>query len=608
MGKDLNRTYKDCGLIMFRGPFFRYNVLANNKIILTLDSTTHYIRSEPFLYEIRRRGGLDWFIKEMQRQRKLAEERRRRFVGIHFFYDLQKNDVAIDDVDPRPISEINLPRPLTVNGVECRTIAEYLRAKYLKHPGTSRLDESQPGLRGGTYTYAPQFLHQTVPLQDVPDEILNDQTFLMDRSPPRRRDTQRPAQVRWDMIKKYFHLYNFQYADLGPVQLKMDGPLCFPIANHFNVPKLLVAGGQPVTPEQLESALAGGLFQPPRIDKVFLFSVMDRETNRSFYEAMVGYAKDSYAVDLPKLAIPLERDLRGMRTQLENSIAADGLEGSFCIGIIPGGSDLHADLTNTCGELGLPSKCVTVPVVRSVCLRGVKFYLRDTLASIFTRAGAIPWILHDKLHYGCYVAVDVGRSRSEYWALGIVYDQDGRFTIRQGRITVGEDLDQQSVRYCLTEASRYAHESESLIYLRDGDVFETERQMFERVVEAFPSYSRVAIVSIKGSVPYRILRRLGDEVAKPLSGDYYFLDEYTAVLCAAGGDIYEHGTPKPVVAEVVPIRGDIDVQSVIEDVFRLSYLNWGSPDRSYSVPAPIRLAHQSASELSLGIRRHGAPF
>ncbi len=97
-------------------------------------------------------------------------------------------------------------------------------------------------------------------------------------------------------------------------------------------------------------------------------------------------------------------------------------------------------------------------------------------------------------------------------------------------------------------------------------------------------------------------------MVKPLSGDYYFLDENNAVLCAAGGDIYEHGTPKPIVAEMIPIKGTLDMKLVLEDVFRLAFLNWGSPGRSYSVPAPVRMAHELASELSLGIRRAGSPF
>ena len=109
---------------MFRGPFFRYNVLSDGRIILTLDTATHYIKSEPFLEEIRRKSrDLEWSKKELESKRKETERRGKRFRGIHFFYSLARQDVAIDDVDVRPISDIPLPKPTVVNGITCKTVA-----------------------------------------------------------------------------------------------------------------------------------------------------------------------------------------------------------------------------------------------------------------------------------------------------------------------------------------------------------------------------------------------------------------------------------------------------------------------------------------------------
>jgi hypothetical protein len=609
MGRNLNNEerYKGCNLTMFRGPFFRYNVFSNGKIILSLDSSTHYICSEPFLMEIRRRGGLEWFVKELEQEREAMEAQRRKFEGIHFFYSLYYNDVTIDGVDERPISDIPLTKPAVINGIECKTIAQYLRAHYNRHPGIRRLDDSQPGLKGGDYTYPPQFLYRTVPLEQVPDNVLNDLTFFMDRSSRRFRDTQRPAVIRWKKMMDYFLRYNFQYVDLGPMTFKMSSPLTSPITNHFEKPRLRAKSDEPIIVEDIEKELSKGLYESPRINRIYLYSAMDLEVSRLFYETLIAYARSRYNVSLPPQAIPLEKDLMRMKNQLENSISAQGAAGSFCIALIARDSALHDELTNICGRFSVPSKCVTMDIVERVCLEGISAYLRDTVASIVARAGGIPWILYDKLHYGCYIATDVGRSKSEYWAMSIVYDQDGKFTIEQGRLTVGEDLDEQSVRQCIAEAQRYAPSSDTIIYLRDGDIFERERVMFEKAIEGL-SYVRVAIVSIKENVPFRIFRKLNSKVTKPLSGDYYFLDDYNIVLCAAGGEIYEHGTPKPIVAEVIPIRGDIDAGAVAEDVFKLAFLNWGSPGRSYSVPAPIRMAHESASELSSGVRRTGPPF
>lgn len=61
---------------MFRGPFYRYNVLSDGRIILTLDTATHYIKSEPFLQEIRRKSkNLKWFKEEIESKKKNFERR-----------------------------------------------------------------------------------------------------------------------------------------------------------------------------------------------------------------------------------------------------------------------------------------------------------------------------------------------------------------------------------------------------------------------------------------------------------------------------------------------------------------------------------------------------
>jgi len=68
--------------------------------------------------------------------------------------------------------------------------------------------------------------------------------------------------------------------------------------------------------------------------------------------------------------------------------------------------------------------------------------------------------------------------------------------------------------------------------------------------------------------------------------------------------------PKPILVELVPssIKGDINITYVLRDVFYLTYLSWPSPSKSYSIPAPLHLAHKLAYELAKGVKRHGAPF
>ncbi len=284
-GENLESKYNGCNLTLFRGPFFRYNVLSNGAITLALDSSTHYVRTTPFHVALRSRG-VRWFLEELDRARRREESRGKTFTGLHFFYELYSNDVAIDGIDKRPISQIPLSKPQVINGVFCRTIAEYLRQRYKNHPKIADLDETQPGLKGGTLTYAPQFLYQTAQLSTIPRYVKVEQTFYMENLPARQRDNQKPAASRWELIRDYFYKYNFQYVDLGPAQLKMSGPLNYPITNHFEKPLLRAAAQRPVPPSEIEDALMSGMYRPPRIGNIFLYSQADKALTNEFYERM----------------------------------------------------------------------------------------------------------------------------------------------------------------------------------------------------------------------------------------------------------------------------------------------------------------------------------
>jgi argonaute-like protein implicated in RNA metabolism and viral defense len=145
------------------------------------------------------------------------------------------------------------------------------------------------------------------------------------------------------------------------------------------------------------------------------------------------------------------------------------------------------------------------------------------------------------------------------------------------------------------------------LLLRDGDVKETELDIFSEVTGKF-GIPNCAVVSIKKQTPYRIFRMRDGKILKPRSGDYFVIDKDLVMVCCAGVDEYEHGMPKPRVIEVKRTKGVIDAIKVARDVFYMSYLNWGSPSHSYSSPAPLRLAHKLASDLSKGLRPSGQPF
>ena len=374
--QSLKDLYPGSRFNLFRGPDFRYEITSDGRISIVVDSHTHYIHAEPFLAEVRRRGSdLGWFKDEVQERKALYERKRREFRGIHFFYTLARNEAVVDEVDPRPISKIPLPKPQTVNAVECSTVSEFLKAKYRGTNEIQLLDETQPGVKGGEFTYAPQFLRRSASLDEIDNFILNEQSFHLDvRSPGNLKDRHKPAKERWRILNQYFD-QNFRYASIGPTVIKFENPLEFPETNHFERPRLLTQeGGPPVSFEDLPFALTAGPFVDPGISEVYLYSEMDPgETNliSQYYGAFADCAKTRFGVRLPSRPMPLDAEIAAVETYFEKAeTSGKASGGSLCLSILRPNSPSYGRLLSILGKHGIPCQGSRVNTVFEVCQRG----------------------------------------------------------------------------------------------------------------------------------------------------------------------------------------------------------------------------------------------
>jgi len=204
--------------------------------------------------------------------------------------------------------------------------------------------------------------------------------------------------------------------------------------------------------------------------------------------------------------------------------------------------------------------------------------------------------------------VDVGRALTQNWVMSVIYEATGRFRVEQGAISSGEGLSREAIKKCLDLARSFAPNSDGLVFLRDGDMPLNERRTLVDALRAYPQYQVVALVEVKKDTPHRIFRKSERIVKKPFSGDYYLLDDQTIVLSTTGKDGGVGGTPRPLTLKVTVLMGNVNTQSVALDAYKLCHLNYGSPRKRYSLPAPLKIADELAYELSLGVRRHGTPF
>ncbi|MDO8724606.1 MAG: hypothetical protein Q7J35_00885 [Candidatus Methanoperedens sp.] len=586
---------------LFRGPYFHYYFL-DNRLALVLDTKTHYMTYPYLIYEINRKGrDLKWFEEELKEEKERMEERGKGSKGFWFYYDLLKKSIPIDGVDPTPISKKIMESE--INGKHWKgTVAEYLRIRYAGNKLIENLDESQPGLLGGKYTYAPQFLRRHIDLEQVPNNIKNQYTFLIDtQRDSSKKNIHKPAEKRWEFIQN--EIKKFQGISLGEMKIDFSEVLTAP-GSRFQKPKLMTKyNGNGILPEEINKALKDGPYKTPPIDEILTFSI-DDELRKPFWDIVSGYFFNNFGWKPPDKITPLEIDLTKLAKYIENRKKM-GLLQAAALAIIEDNSNQHTELNQIFGNYKVPLQCVTESTATAIINGKYQYRLEGICAGLFVKSGGIPWLLQSPLNYDRYIAVDVGREKSTYWAMGIVQDKIGNLEAVEGNLMTGEDLSLQSFKNCVSKAVAQGV-PDSLILLRDGDVQETEIDEFKKVVDS-TGIKNCGIAWIKEMIPHRIFGGK-TKVEKPDSGDYIPLDENNIMICCAGLDEYGHGMPKPRVVELTLIKGELDIIKISQDIFYQSYLNWGSPSHSYSSPAPLRLAHKLAYQLSKGLRRAGPPF
>ena len=204
--------------------------------------------------------------------------------------------------------------------------------------------------------------------------------------------------------------------------------------------------------------------------------------------------------------------------------------------------------------------------------------------------------------------VDVGRSISEFWTTGCVIKKDGEFKIWPGNQIVGEDLDGANINQVLDFAIYNELNPDNLIYVRDGEISLSELNSIYEVVKQRNDIKNLTIVSYKKKVPYRIFRESEGRIQKSRSGDYLRLTEDNYILCNSGTDFSHQGTPTTRAIELRQVKGKLSNEMIIEDLFKMCFLNWGSPKSPYSDPAPLHVIDDYLKELGRGIQRKRLAF
>lgn len=258
------------------------------------------------------------------------------------------------------------------------------------------------------------------------------------------------------------------------------------------------------------------------------------------------------------------------------------------------------------------SQCVTERVVRSIASRTdpqqAASRVRNLALAVLTEAGVKPWVLAEPLRHDLYIGIDVlfGRVGFQFlYGTGgrIMMSQLGEF-ITRGR--TGEAIKRPELRKCLEPSIRKivrdGHQVRSMVIHRDGRWWPGEsaglRETLKRLRDdgTIPADFRWAVLEIrKNHMPVRLFTAVGNDgegLLNPLPGTYLVLDRQRALLTTTGRpgawDSPRGRTAGTLLLEVMESSGDVGIEDLAEDAYRLTHLNWNSPDIEIGLPVTIR--------------------
>jgi hypothetical protein len=238
------------------------------------------------------------------------------------------------------------------------------------------------------------------------------------------------------------------------------------------------------------------------------------------------------------------------------------------------------------------------------------------------KSNGMPWVLGEDLHHDCYIGVDVGGRESRIASYSYVFDKRGCYLgAGKGEAQKGEQISSGKFKWAIIKAINQFKESNpefspsSVVIHRDGDLQREERIGLEEATDYLVDKGilkdtiSVAVVQAKKSYhPYRIFNDRRGEIINPAMGDHFIIDDNTALLATTGRPTLSQGTAKPLLIELETIKGDFDIVKIIQDVFYLSELNWGSPLLSIKLPITIKYADAISSLISKGIEPTTLPL
>ena len=226
------------------------------------------------------------------------------------------------------------------------------------------------------------------------------------------------------------------------------------------------------------------------------------------------------------------------------------------------------------------------------------------------------WRLEEPLHHDIHIGIDVLNGMA---GVTFVYDRGGSIVFRAFRCKQKERLSSRQLRDILVtslphDLTRVGVRPSSLVIHRDGRTYASELNGLERAVTelthvgVLPSELVVGVVDIRKQTAdsLRIFSGYQGTKQNPTVGTYCLISDTQGVIATTGHPFRFDGTAKPLTAVIV--RGDLDIEHVLEDIFGLSQLAFSAPDKCSRLPISIKLDDDLLEPIASGMDEEEALY
>jgi len=278
--------------------------------------------------------------------------------------------------------------------------------------------------------------------------------------------------------------------------------------------------------------------------------------------------------------------------------------------------DVHGNLKSILKSV--PSQCAYEKTVIDIVDRTTqkRAKLRNLALGIITEAGVKPWVISDSLNHDLHIGIDLLYGRIGYHFL---YDKGGRRIITESgessqRGRMHEAIKSPELRNKLIQVIKsiikQGIQINTIVIHRDGRWWPSESIGFKEAINVLQKEGllnqnlQYSIVEIhKNHLPIRLFtHKSGEKIEyrNPLPGTYLSLDSERILLTTTGKPgSWENSfgrTASTLLLDVVEKTDKIENKKIAEDIYRLTHLNWSSPDIDISLPVTIRWTDEALRE------------